>query len=208
MTQQQVLIVGGGITLGVILAAVFFFSQAPAENSNISGIESTLSPIPLVVAPSESKKTYESDAGFSFSYPSDVDLEEFDLDQTTYADIELHSATVAGILKFRITDSKDTTASAWIATKNPAAKNTASDRTLDDIQGLEYVSENQILFAALDQGALFTIDIEPRENSVFWQTVYDGIVSSFAFVPPPDAPAQSAPVSSEEIIFEGEEIIE
>src|SRR3989344_4460860 len=132
MTQQQVLIVGGGITLGVILAAVFFFSQAPAENSNISGIESTLSPIPLVVAPSESKKTYESDAG---------------------------------ILKFRITDSKDTTASAWIATKNPAAKNTASDRTLDDILGLEYVSEDQILFAALDQGALFTIDIEPRENS-------------------------------------------
>lgn len=208
MSQQKVLIIGGGITLGVIAAAVFFFSQAPADNSNISGIESTLSPIPLVVVPSDSKKTYESDAGFSFSYPADVDMNEFDLDQTTYADLELHSATVSGILKFRIADSKDTTASAWIETKNAAAKNTANDRTLDDVQGLEYISDDQILFAALDQGALFTIDIEPQENSVFWRSVYDSIVSSFTFVPPPEAPAQSAPASSGEIIFEGEEIIE
>ncbi|MEK6955799.1 MAG: hypothetical protein AABW52_04020, partial [Nanoarchaeota archaeon] len=82
--------------------------------------------------------------------------------------------------------------------------------TLGDLSAKELDSDSNIESVALDQGVLFMLAVAGGEQKEFWKSVYETLLSSFAFVQAETSQSTSGSSSgtSADVIFEGEEVIE
>ena len=170
---------------------------------------SLINPISLttqkVVKPSETFIEYSDPSGFTFSYPDNLSIEKKEVDpdligvdKSTYADLQLFSSEVSGSLSLNIADSKFKTIDEWAKLNTGTSK----DTQLGNLKALEIKTSDRLLLGALDQGILFIIEV-PLIEEDFWMGVYNKILTDFSFVAP-----EAASTSTEEVIFEGEEVVE
>ena len=122
-----------------------------------------------------------------------------EVDESTYADIQLSSKQVSGSLNLKITDSKFTEVAEWVKLN----KGTQKEVELGNLKGVEVKTADRLLLGALDQGVLFTVEM-PRVEEEFWMKVYEKILSNFSFAPL----SPEIIDSSSEVSFEGEEVVE
>lgn len=156
---------------------------------------------------SETLKEYTDSSGFSFSYPDNLSIVNNEIeDPNTYADIKLFANGINGSLSLKISDSKFTTLDDWLKLNKNAAIEPAKEVKLGNLKALEVKLNDRWLLGALDLGVLFTIEM-PRIEEDFWMKVYNKILEEFAFVQPQQDTNQQDS-SSDEIIFEGEEVLE
>lgn len=157
--------------------------------------------------PSETLIEYTDPAGFSFSYPDNLSLINYEIeDLNTYADIKLFANGINGSLSLKISDSKSTSLDDWFKLNKNAIIEPEKEVKLGNLKALELKLSDRLLLGALDQGVLFTIEM-PRVEEDFWIKVYSKILETFTFVQPQQDTGQQSS-SSEEIIFEGEEVLE
>lgn len=152
------------------------------------------------VLPSETFIEYAGPSGFTFSYPNNLSLTNNEVDDNTYADILLSAKGVNGSLNLKITDSKFASINDWLKLNQGITK----EVKLGNLKALELKTTDRLLLGALDQGVLFTIEM-PLVEEDFWMEVYNKILSGFTFASP--SPDSIGP-SSDEVIFEGEEVVE
>lgn len=155
--------------------------------------------------PSETLIDYKDPSGFSFSYPDNLSItKNTQADPNAYADLQLSSKDISGSLSLKIIDSKLTTLQQWAKLNTGTSK----DVKLGTLKALEIQTADRLLLGALDQGVLFTIEI-PLIEQEFWTKVYSKLLVTFSFVTPEATNQQAGPSStSNDIIFEGEEVIE
>lgn len=198
-----------GVIIIILGAGVFaFLSRQPKSQ------ETPLSPVsaPSVstkILPSSTLKEYTDPSGFSFTYPDDLSLMKKETaDDLTYADLELKSKEVNGSLDLKIQDTKLTSAEEWFKeSKKVGIEGKQVQWGLLNGQSVE--DKDGIIFAAVDQGVIFTMEVSYGGQKDFWQKVAEPILSSFAFnSETPQTTAQTGSTSSEDVIFEGEEIVE
>lgn len=156
------------------------------------------------ILPSETSIEYTDPAGFTFSYPDNLSITKNEVDDNTYADIQLSSNQVNGSLNLKISDTKLTSIDEWVKMNQNAAQEAPKEVKLGNLKALEVKLKDRLLMGALDQGVLFTIEI-PAVEEDFWMTVYNKILAEFNFVSPSQ---ENTTPSSDEVIFEGEEAIE
>jgi len=182
-----------GVTVLIILA-LFFVLNRPVSSPTISPAGQTGSE----TKPSDTLKEYSDPSGFSFSYPDNLSLESKEIeDDNTYADIQLFASGINGSLSLKITDSKFKSIDEW-------AVETTKQVKLGNLDALEVKLKDRMLLGALDQGVLFTIEM-PAVEEEFWIKVYEKVMVSFSFVSPSQ---ETVSTSSNEVIFEGEEVVE
>lgn len=149
--------------------------------------------------PSKTTKTYTDDSGFSFDYPDDVVVNKKDVNESTYANLELTSPQAVGNITFTV---EDTTL------KSATSEATAKDVSLGSLLAKEFTSNEKIETVALDQGILFRLEVAFGKEKTYWLDVYNTIVSSFAFVLPPSSAGDvGSSTEGDEVILE-EEIVE
>lgn len=155
--------------------------------------------------PSETLIDYKDPSGFGFSYPDNLSItKNTQADPNAYADLQLSSKDISGSLSLKIIDSKLTTLQQWAKLNTGTSK----DIKLGTLKALEIQTADRLLLGALDQGILFTIEI-PLIEQEFWTKVYSKLLVTFSFVTPEATNQQAGPSStSNDIIFEGEEVIE
>lgn len=169
-----------------VLASVAFYLLKP--KSTVSPISSVNPPTKvtdiLENMPSEQLKEYLDDSGFSFNYPNDVQISKKEIsDNITYANLELTSSKAKGSITIKIADTKLKSVDDWfLENKISTLSAIKKDIKIGDILGQEVTVANKLMAATLDQGILFTIEVD-HQNQKYWQTVYDTIASSFNFVP-------------------------
>ncbi len=194
----------------VIALALFVFFFRGNKTSN----PLTLQP-PKEVVPSDTFIDYTDPAGFSFSYPDNLSLSNTALsddsidiaDPDTYASLQLFSKDKSGSLNIKIADTKLKTLEEWLKENQIPESNIPTEKQLGGLKALEVKTSDRVMLAAIDQGVLFTFDM-PLIEQDFWMKVYDKVTTDFTFAAPAPAEAQTTSVSADEVIFEGEEVVE
>lgn len=192
--------------LAVLIAAGVFMLKPGKQDSLLSNPPITQ---PKIVAPSETLKEYQDPSGFSFNYPDNLSITKNDItDNNTYADLQLFSKDVNGSLILKITDSKFTTLDEWLKSNKEATVGEPKEVKLGSLKAFEIKTSDRLLVAALDQKILFTIEI-PLVEEDFWMKVYNKILTGFTFELPDNTTASAnTNVTSDDVIFEGEEVVE
>ncbi len=158
-----------------------------------------IAPVPV----SKTVKDYEDPSGFNFSYPDNLSLvkNEAKTDRV-YADIKLSLKDIDGSINIYISDSNFKTLDDWVKA-NKTASQTTKETKLGSLEAVELAGDNKVLLAALDQGVLFTIEQNLKND--FWMEIYSKILETFNFTSPAVNASESA--SSDEVVFEGEEVV-
>ena len=165
--------------------------------------------------PSERLKAYSDPSGFTLQYPEDLSLEAKEADdESVYADVQFSSKDVPGSLRLKIADSKIKTAQEWFSKGERSLAYELSEVSLGNLKAFESQTANGVGLAALDSGVLFTIEVDAQKEEEFWAKVYEAIRSHFTFVSAAKETVSSsgggsnASTTSDEVIFEGEEVVE
>jgi hypothetical protein len=192
-------------------AGLYFFTQP----KNLKPLTDATSGTPKEVVPSKTFIDYNDPTGFSFSYPDNLSISntasgdmDAAVDPNAYADLQLFSKDKSGSLSLRIADTKLKTLDEWLKDNGIPETTIPEEKKLDDLRAFEVKTEDRLMLAALDQGVLFTIE-SPRIEEPFWGEVYNQVLTGFTFTPPEVVDKQASAASSgEDVIFEGEEVIE
>ena len=155
----------------------------------------------------EDKEIYTHDSGFSFSYPSNLEIsEETPKGDEYYAVLYLKSPKVDEVLTISIKDTKVKNAASWIEDNLPQAKLSGAT-TIGEISAKQYAFTNFnkefLKTLAIDLGVLYEIT-NPQDGG-FWEETGELVASSFAFGEQAEE-APAAPVDN--AIYEEEEVVE
>lgn len=159
------------------------------------------------IVPSKTLKSYTDPSGFSFNYPDNLSIESNELDDATYADMQLTASKVNGSLALKISDSKYKTLDEWVELNKGTTKETPKEVKLGSLDAMEIKTSDRLLLASLDHGVLFTIEV-PLLEEKFWMDVYNKVLTDFSFVSPDVASSGDTSFSADAISFEGEEVVE
>lgn len=183
------------LAIGLLLAIVWVLFLRPQNKPLSSPYSAQVTTKQL--KPSETLKEYSDPSGFSFSYPDNLSLTKNQTDdETIYADLQLSVDGVNGSLNLKIADSKFKSIDEWLALNQGESEQVK----LGNLAAFEVKTNDRLLLGALDQGVLFTIEM-PRIDEDFWMPVYKIVLESFSFTLP------QVESSSDEVIFEGEEVV-
>lgn len=174
-----------------------------------------------VVQETESPKltTWEDPAGFSFSYPEEVEIDSHEEDTENYAHLELTSPGRFGNVQVWVKETDYSEIEDWVDEEVglPAGKAGEEEQIFDTELGGEpakkiaYSDPEKLVTAAIDVDALVLIEMTPDEEG-YWQDVYNQILDSFAFIPlegeEAAAPETTSGGGDEGVVWETEEVIE
>lgn len=166
------------MTAGIAIG-VFYFLQPKKTISPISQKSLENEIIIAEKEPSKTLKEYSDDAGFSFQYPQDVQINKKDItnDQTAYARVEMVGQTKGGI-SIKVLDTKLKTVDDWFLKNNYTS---GKEIKIGELSGKEANVNSKIIAAALDRSVLFIVEVD-AQNQKYWQNVYGVILSTFNFV--------------------------
>lgn len=194
----------------VAVAGLFFFYSPQKRTLSNPKIDLTVKE----TKPSETFIDYKDPSGFSFSYPDNLSISNTAsetsadvADPNAYADLQLFSNDVSGSLNLKIADTKFKTLDEWLKANNIPASNTPIEKKLGNLKALEVKTTDRLMLASLDQGVLFTVEL-PLIEEDFWMKVYERLLTDFTFAPPAEVAQEAPNFSGEEVIFEGEEVVE
>ncbi len=189
------------IIIGLILVAGKLLLFPNSQNTSLNSPAQQAVNIPT--APSETLKTYSDPSGFSFNYPDNLSLAPNELTDATYAEVQLSAKGVEGSLILKITDSKFKTLDEWTKSIKDVL-GSSKETKLGSLKALEIKTANGLKLAAIDQGVLFSIDVSQNN---FWMKVYSKVIADFSFAPPSQDNASTSG-SSDDVSFEGEEVVQ
>ncbi len=201
------------IIVGISLAAALFigitFYNKTRQDATLS-TENALESTEELEKPAETK--YDDPAGFSFSYPDNLLIEESDIkDSALYSHLVITSEKHKGTIEIKVMDSNFSTTSAWLKKQSEEQKKLPSvPIKLADIEGTEYESETTIRAVAIDSDKiLYDIQTMFNGDKDFWLSVHRKIVNTFVFAEPElVVSGNEESTSVEDTSYEEEEIIE
>ena len=204
MKKKTLLLIA--LVAGLIVWGVLISNQ---QKKLLSGPQSNSPATAEEIKPSNTFIDYTDPAGFSFSYPDNLSISKAETeDPDTYADLQLFSKDISGSLTIKITDSKITSLDDWLKANKIPSSNTPIEKKLGNLKALEVKTTDRLLLGALDQGVLFTIEL-PLIEQDFWMKVYNRLLPDFTFASPVANNSQGiSNSSSEDVIFEAEEVVE
>lgn len=191
----------------ILIIAAGIFILKPGQQNNL--LTNPLVPQPKTATLSETLKEYQDPSGFSFTYPDNLSITKEDIeDNNTYADLQLSSKDKNGSLILKIIDSEFTTSDEWLAANKKATVGEPKEVKLGNLKAFEIKTSDRLLLAALDQKILFTIEI-PLVEEGFWMKVYNKILTGFTFeLPENTTTSTNTNTTPDDVIFEGEEVVE
>jgi len=183
-----------GILVGlVVVGALVYKFVLKKEDSEPISPASQIS-APQVLEPQLT--VWEDPAGFTFSYPENLEVDPHEEDDENYAHVELTALDQDGGIIVWMKDTAYSTADLWLENEEEIVDEQAFDTTLGDHDGKKVMFANgKLLTMALDGEVVVLVEMSVGDNR-FWQPIYDQIIQSFEFVPleteAPQAPAKSA----------------
>lgn len=200
MNKITIIVISSLLALAVVFVLLTQKPKNPASDSLLSPTKT--------VSPQIQLKTYNNASGFSFKYPESFALFEKGADdESIYAWVELTDSENKEAISVKLEDSDLEKIDDWFTASNKKdIKGKIGKVKLADLDGRQFITEEgQITTLALDEGGVL-ITISGNSSSVHQQ-----IVSSFIFTQSTQNTSDTSGTSGdggEDIIFEGEEVIE
>ena len=153
-------------------------------------------------------KIFEDPAGFLFKYPENLTIKiNKTTDQSVFSSLTLTSKSEKGNISIEVVTSNLQSLEDWLSENNITAKRQKIN--LADLDAINFEQAGKVITTAVDIGTLLTFTVDYQKNKNYWLDVNKTILSTFAFSAPEEAPAGVSDSSADEdVIFEGEEVIE
>lgn len=198
----------------VLLAAGGGFYYFKFYQKSSSGL---VNPLTNQKTESEAKLlVWEDPAGFKFSYPEGVKINNHPEDEENYAHLELTSTSHPGSILVWMKDTNYKNIQDWVKKEASASSAQVFDSDLGDhpAQKVALTNPQKMVMATLDGNALVLVEVYPEDS--WWNQTYNQILSSFEFVPlkgektpsSSKVSGSSGQTSGGGIVDEGEEIVE
>jgi len=157
-------------------------------------------------------KTYSDPSGFKFNYPVDLTVNsKKETDQSIYSSLEITSSKKQGDISIKIIETSITKIDDWFKQKKIKTSDLKTVK-LADLEAKQAQINGELITAAIDQGALIVITANYQMDKDFWLKANEKVIGSFAFVNPASSQTSDTSDSSsgggDDVIFEGEEIVE
>ena len=200
MNKNKAIIVCVIIVVVTIIAAFYILSSGKTPVSS----NSNQAFVALEKQPSKTLREYVDDAGFSFKYPEDVQINEKDVanDLTAYASLKISSSQAKGSISINVLDTKLKSVDDWFLENNYTS---TKEIKIAEMFGKEANMNNKITAVALDQSVLFTIEVD-SQGQKYWVDIYETILSSFNFVPSQVSSLQSSDSSPDDVVLQEETV--
>lgn len=210
MSKKILLLLLIFITVG-LLAYVFSSARKKQVDEKINS--------PVIEEKSDKLLTYNDPTGFSFSYPEKVQITAIEtVDNDIYSSLNLSAKEKQGNISVEVITSDLQKIDDWFTRTNfSGGKNLSGLKKLKiaDLDARQFKEEGKLTTIALDPGVLFTITVDYKTEKDFWEAVNNQVIASFVFLAPESQKASTAngsgttsDSSDEDVIFEGEEIVE
>ena len=202
MNKIAIVIISGLLISGVVFVLVTQRPKNPVSDSLIYPTK-TVSSEPQL-------KTYFNDSGFSFKYPESFTLSEKEVtDESIYAWVELTNPKNKDVVSIKLEDSGLAKIDDFFTTPNKknGIKGEIKKVRLADLDGRQFTDkENQLTTLALDEGGVL-VSISGNPLSIHLQIV-SGFIFTQSAQTTTDTSTDSGGSGEEDIIFEGEEVVE
>lgn len=189
--------------LGSLTGLIFFAKKkSPAKIAYPS-----VSPTPQ----QEELAVWEDQSEFSFQYPKSLTLDPHDEDKENYAHVELTSSSRPGNIIVWTKDTTSTSLENWV-------KDNKVVGSLDSALGensakkvLTNTGDQKLTLTTIRNGYLYQIEANLTDFD-YWNKIFEIVSSTYKFIPgqysQEDTTASQNAPAEEDIIFEGEEVIE
>jgi hypothetical protein len=156
---------------------------------------------------------WEDQAGFSFLYPEEIEIDPHEEDTENYAHLELTSVEHPGRILIWVKETGYQDVDSWVD-EEASSGGQILDTQLgeESAKKIAYSDPEKLVVAAIDVDALVLLEMEPKEEE-FWPEIFNQILESFAFIPIEGEevaePADDGGVpAGSGVIWEAEEVIE
>ncbi|MCX6794354.1 MAG: PsbP-related protein [Candidatus Gottesmanbacteria bacterium] len=195
--MKKLWIVTGVIVLVGALGVGIFLYSSKIPSVVTPHVETSVTPTPIIAL-----ATWDDPAGFSFQYPKDLTVDKNEEDNENYAHVELTSRDHPGSIIVWASDLTVKDLNAWVKKFYPSS--TSIDSTLGGEPAKKILISTpsaKLVVGTISEGLLFYVD-GTLTDKVYWQTVEDGIVKTFAFTPDTSSAGsgQAESVDEEEVV--------
>ena len=198
-----------GLILGVIfIAGGIFLIFNPLERNS-----SLINPL-IQNEEGANLKTWEDPAGFQFSYPEGITIDNHEEDEENYAHLELTEKNHPGKILIWMKDKVEKNLEVWAANQTGNPQVFDSELAGQPAKKLAFSLPQKLVTAAFDQEVIILVEVFPEDE--WWQETYQQVIDSFELIPlaGEDKSKVNAPGAWQGsgggagIIDEGEEIVE
>ncbi len=194
----------------LIIGFVIWFLTKPSSSG------SAISPLGNQSETNENQtlKTWEDPAGFKFSYPEGIAINNHPEDKDNYAHLELTNSAFPGRILIWMKDKVEKDLETWLANQEGDFQTFDSELAGQSAKKLAFASPKKMVTAIFDQEVIILLEVYPEDE--WWTKTYDQILTSFELIPlagedkaESNAPGAWQPGTGDTgIIDEGEEIVE
>ena len=207
--KKKLLIPLGILVLLLAGGGLYYFKFYQKSSSGL------VNPLTNQKTESEAKLlVWEDPAGFKFSYPEEIKINNHPEDEENYTHLELTVASHPGLILIWMKDTSYKNIQDWVKKEASASSAQVFDSDLGDhpAQKVAFTNPQKMVTVALDGNAIVLVEVYPQDS--WWNQTYNQILESFEFIPlqgeiiPPQTSGSSGQNSGGGIIDEGEEIVE
>lgn len=196
----------GAIVIGF---GIWFLIKSNSSNSTISPLSNQSE-----TSENQNLKTWEDPAGFKFSYPDKVAIDNHPEDEENYAHLELTNPAYSGRILIWMKDKTEKDLETWLANQEGEFQSFDSELAGQSAKKLAFTTPKKMVTAIFDQEVIILLEVYPEDE--WWTKTYDQILTSFELTPlagedkaKSQAPGAWQPGTGDTgIIDEGEEIVE
>ncbi len=167
-----------GVLAGGLGAGIFLWSkqtQTKVPSAVVASPTPTNAPVELT--------TWNDQAGFTFQYPKDVDINPHDEDKENYAHVEITHKSHPGSVIVWMKDLPAPDLAGWIKKEKRFTGASVLDTTLGGKPAKKILvagSTKMIVVGAIDGDVLVTVEGELTDSD-YWSTIHQKAVDSFVF---------------------------
>jgi len=205
--KKKVLIIIGVLVLIAIGVFVFLYQKTSSKMVNpLTQTEQNQGGKLLV---------WEDPAGFKFSYPEEIKIDNHPEDEENYAHLELTLVSHPGSILIWMKDTTYKEIGDWVK-KEALVGAQVFDSELggNPAKKIAFNNPQKLGTATLDGNAIVLIEVYPQDS--WWNETYNQILKSFEFIPlqgeeistPAKVSGSSGQTVEGGIIDEGEEVVE
>ena len=207
MSKKNWLILSLALAIVFIGGGAFLFFNPLEKDSSLLN--------PLSQSEEVKLKTWEDPAGFKFSYPEGIEIDNHEEDEENYAYLELTDKNHPGKILVWMKDKVEKNLDDWIESNLPTGGQIFdSELAGQPAKKVTFASPKKMVTAAFDEEVIILVEVFPENE--WWLEVYQQVLSSFELIPlaGEDKSVLNAPGAwqgsggGSGIIDEGEEIIE
>ena len=206
MTSKKKILAVAGVSL-ILVGLIAMGVKIGQKPKTTSGPVVTPTPIRIEAE----NKTYQDEAGFSFEYPTGLEIKDVSGNQDVYSILEITAPDKNEKMIIRVVDTKYKTIAEWLKSQNQSGNPVARDFEIGGMTGQQIQLENprRLVSLVIDKGVMYYFESPlSAEEGQYWNMVHNTIALSFSLGETKPQTGSQTTGGGDNTVYEEGEVVE